>query len=111
MPSAGGLTSRESPRHLDDRLANRVGIETVQPAKTFRASDDRDQALVAPPRIRRGHTMRLIPSALIVAAALALSTPAAYAVPVTFAVTLTAAQEVPPSGSPATGNAVVTLDA
>jgi len=55
--------------------------------------------------------MRIIPSALIIAAALALSTPGARAVPVTFGVTLTGAQEVPPSGSPATGNALVTLDA
>jgi hypothetical protein len=55
--------------------------------------------------------MRIISSALIVVATLALPTSVAHAVPVTFAVTLTGAQEVPPSGSPATGSGTVIVDA
>ena len=55
--------------------------------------------------------MRIMSSTLMVVAALASWTPAARAVPVVFAATLTGAQEVPPSGSPATGNALVTVDA
>lgn len=52
---------------------------------------------------------RLMP-ALIPLATLAFQAPAAYAVPITFATSLTGALEVPPTGSPGTGNATVILD-
>ncbi len=43
-------------------------------------------------------------------AALILATPTAYATPLIFAADLTQALEVPPTGSPGTGNATVVLD-
>jgi hypothetical protein len=54
--------------------------------------------------------MRYIPSALILIAAFTLQSPAAHAIPMTFDATLTQANEVPPTGSPATGFASVVLD-
>lgn len=50
--------------------------------------------------------MRSIPALVL----LALQAPAAHAVPITFATTLTGSLEVPPTGSPGTGNATVILD-
>src|SRR5258708_35305927 len=54
--------------------------------------------------------MRYVSPALIVLATLAFQAPTAYAVPITFGATLTGALEVPPAGSPGTGNATVILD-
>ena len=54
--------------------------------------------------------MRGAPLALILMAALTLQSPAAHAIPMTFDATLTQANEVPPTGSTATGFASVVLD-
>ena len=54
--------------------------------------------------------MRDISCALVLLAGLTLSTPAARAMPITFVADLTQALEVPPTGSPGTGIAIVVLD-
>jgi hypothetical protein len=54
--------------------------------------------------------MRYVSTALVLMAALMLQAPAAHATPITFEATLTGALEVPPTGSPGTGNATVVLD-
>ena len=54
--------------------------------------------------------MRYVSTALVVIATLMLPAPASYAVPMTFVANLTQANEVPPTGSPATGLATVILD-
>ena len=54
--------------------------------------------------------MRDISCALVLLAGLTLSTPAARAMPITFVADLTQALEVPPTGSPGTGTAIVVLD-
>ena len=54
--------------------------------------------------------MRYVSQALILLAALMLQAPAAHAIPITFVANLTQANEVPPTGSPATGLATVILD-
>ena len=53
---------------------------------------------------------RYVPPALVLLGALMLQAPAANAIPITFVATLTEALEVPPTGSPGTGNATVILD-
>jgi hypothetical protein len=47
---------------------------------------------------------------LVLTAALTLAVPTAHAIPMTFVANLTQANEVPPTGSPATGLATVILD-
>ena len=54
--------------------------------------------------------MRYISLALVLMAALMLPVPTAHAIPMTFVAHLTEANEVPPTGSPATGLATVILD-
>jgi len=54
--------------------------------------------------------MRYLSPGLVLMGALMLQAPVAHAVPITFNATLTQANEVPPTGSPATGNATVILD-
>jgi hypothetical protein len=54
--------------------------------------------------------MRYVPSALVLMAAVMLQLPVAHAIPMTFDANLTQANEVPPTGSPATGFASVVLD-
>ena len=54
--------------------------------------------------------MRYLSPGLVLMGALTLQAPVAHAVPITFNATLTQANEVPPTGSPATGNATVILD-
>ena len=54
--------------------------------------------------------MRYISLALVLMAALMLPVPAAHAIPMTFVANLSQANEVPPTGSPATGLATVVLD-
>src|SRR6266404_3102455 len=59
--------------------------------------------------IRRAE-MRYLSPALVLMGALMLQAPAAHAIPMTFVANLTQANEVPPTGSPATGLATVILD-
>src|SRR6266404_784205 len=59
--------------------------------------------------IRRAE-MRYLSPALVLMGALMLQAPAAHAIPMTFVANLTQANEVPPTGSPATGLATVVLD-
>ena len=54
--------------------------------------------------------MRHLSPALVLMGALMLQAPAAHAIPMTFVANLTQANEVPPTGSPATGLATVILD-
>ena len=54
--------------------------------------------------------MRYPSPALVLMGALMLQAPAAHAIPMTFVANLTQANEVPPTGSPATGLATVILD-
>jgi CHRD domain/PEP-CTERM motif len=54
--------------------------------------------------------MRSLSPALVLMGALMLQAPPANAVPMTFVANLTQANEVPPTGSPATGLATVVLD-
>jgi hypothetical protein len=54
--------------------------------------------------------MRYISLALVLMAALMLPVPGAHAIPMTFVANLSQANEVPPTGSPATGLATVVLD-
>jgi hypothetical protein len=54
--------------------------------------------------------MRYVSPALVLMGALMLQAPAANAIPITFIANLTQANEVPPTGSPATGLATVVLD-
>ena len=54
--------------------------------------------------------MRYVSLALVLTAALTLGVPTAHAIPMTFVANLTQANEVPPTGSPATGLATVILD-
>ena len=54
--------------------------------------------------------MRYLSPALVLMGALMLQAPAAHAIPMTFVANLTQANEVPPTGSPATGLATVILD-
>jgi hypothetical protein len=54
--------------------------------------------------------MRYLSPALVLMGALMLQAPPANAVPMTFVANLTQANEVPPTGSPATGLATVILD-
>ena len=54
--------------------------------------------------------MRYLSPGLVLMGALMLQAPVAHAVPITFNATLTQANEVPPTGSPATGLATVVLD-
>jgi CHRD domain-containing protein/PEP-CTERM motif-containing protein len=54
--------------------------------------------------------MKRIVSFLLIGAALLLPARAAYATPITFVANLSGANEIPPSGSPATGSAKVVLD-
>ena len=54
--------------------------------------------------------MRYVSLALVLTAALTLAVPTAHAIPMTFVANLTQANEVPPTGSPATGLATVILD-
>ena len=54
--------------------------------------------------------MRYLSPGLVLMGALMLQAPVAHAIPITFNATLTQANEVPPTGSPATGNATVILD-
>ena len=54
--------------------------------------------------------MRYVSLALVLTAALTLPVPTAHAIPMTFVANLTQANEVPPTGSPATGLATVVLD-
>ena len=54
--------------------------------------------------------MRYVSLALFLTAALTLGVPTAHAIPMTFVANLTQANEVPPTGSPATGLATVILD-
>ena len=54
--------------------------------------------------------MRYVSLALVLTAALTLPMPTAHAIPMTFVANLTQANEVPPTGSPATGLATVVLD-
>ena len=54
--------------------------------------------------------MRYVSLALFLTAALTLALPTAHAIPMTFVANLTQANEVPPTGSPATGLATVILD-
>jgi hypothetical protein len=54
--------------------------------------------------------MRYLSPALVLMGALMLQAPAAHATPMTFVANLTQANEVPPTGSPATGFASVVLD-
>ena len=54
--------------------------------------------------------MRYLSPALVLMAALMLPVPAAHAIPMTFVANLSQANEVPPTGSPATGLATVVLD-
>src|SRR5258705_675959 len=58
----------------------------------------------------RGAEMRYLSPALVLMGALMLQAPAAHAIPMTFVANLTQANEVPPTGSPATGLATVILD-
>jgi hypothetical protein len=54
--------------------------------------------------------MRYVPLSVILIAGLMLQSPTAHATPITFVANLTQANEVPPTGSPATGFASVVLD-
>ena len=54
--------------------------------------------------------MRYVSLALVLMAALMLPVPTAHAIPMTFVANLSQANEVPPTGSPATGLATVVLD-
>jgi hypothetical protein len=54
--------------------------------------------------------MRYLSPALVLMGALVLLAPVAHAVPITFVAALTGALEVPASGSPGTGNAMVIVD-
>ena len=54
--------------------------------------------------------MRYVSLALVLTAVLTLAVPTAHAIPMTFVANLTQANEVPPTGSPATGLATVILD-
>jgi hypothetical protein len=54
--------------------------------------------------------MRYVSLALVLTAALTLAVPTAHAIPMAFVANLTQANEVPPTGSPATGLATVILD-
>lgn len=54
--------------------------------------------------------MRYVSLALVLTAALTLPVLTAHAIPMTFVANLTQANEVPPTGSPATGLATVILD-
>jgi hypothetical protein len=54
--------------------------------------------------------MRYLSPALVLMAPLMLPVPTAHAIPMTFVAHLTEANEVPPTGSPATGLATVILD-
>ena len=54
--------------------------------------------------------MRYVSLALVLTAALTLPVLTAHAIPMTFVANLTEANEVPPTGSPATGLATVILD-
>ena len=54
--------------------------------------------------------MKRIVLLLVVAAALLLPAPATYAIPITFVAVLSGANEIPPTGSPATGSAKIVLD-
>lgn len=54
--------------------------------------------------------MRYLSPVLVLMAVLLLQAPAAQAVPMTFVATLSGAAEIPPNGSPGTGQATVVLD-
>ena len=54
--------------------------------------------------------MRYLSPALVLMGALMLQAPVAHAAPITFVATLSQANEVPPTGSPGTGNATVIID-
>jgi hypothetical protein len=54
--------------------------------------------------------MKYVSPALVMIAALMLQAPAAHATPITFVANLTQGLEVPPTGSPGTGEATVVVD-
>src|SRR3954463_4726988 len=54
--------------------------------------------------------MRYFSLALVLMSMLLFQAPVAHAIPITFVATLSGAAEIPPSGSPGTGQATVVLD-